>query len=44
LALRQDPAEAPSGLRTRVLREISTAAVPLGFTPRTASSARSTPR
>ncbi|MDG9718564.1 GAF domain-containing protein [Streptomyces sp. DH24] len=32
-ALRQDFAEAPSGLRTRVLREISTAAVPLGFTP-----------
>ncbi|MFH8976480.1 GAF domain-containing sensor histidine kinase [Streptomyces sp. NPDC017890] len=31
-ALRQ-PAEAPAGLRTRVLREISTAAVPLGFTP-----------
>ncbi|MEU6271164.1 GAF domain-containing protein [Streptomyces populi] len=32
-ALRQDPAEMPSGLRTRVLREISTAAVPLGFQP-----------
>lgn len=32
-ALRQEPDEAPSGLRTRVLREISTAAVPLGFTP-----------
>ncbi|MEU5364938.1 GAF domain-containing protein [Streptomyces sp. NPDC005925] len=32
-ALGQEPAEAPSGLRTRVLREISTAAVPLGFTP-----------
>lgn len=31
-ALRQ-PAEAPSGLRTRVLREITMAAVPLGFTP-----------
>ncbi|MFD5311373.1 sensor histidine kinase [Streptomyces ardesiacus] len=29
----QQPAEAPSGLRTRVLREISMAAVPLGFTP-----------
>ncbi|MFI6336175.1 GAF domain-containing protein [Streptomyces sp. NPDC050535] len=32
-ALQQDPAEAPSGLRTRVLREISMAAVPLGFKP-----------
>ncbi|MFJ4469821.1 GAF domain-containing sensor histidine kinase [Streptomyces sp. NPDC089424] len=32
-ALRQDPAEAPSGLRTRVLREIDAAAVPLGFRP-----------
>ncbi|MFJ9633097.1 GAF domain-containing sensor histidine kinase [Streptomyces sp. NPDC101175] len=32
-ALQQGPAEAPSGLRTRVLREINTAAVPLGFTP-----------
>ncbi|MFB7242537.1 histidine kinase [Streptomyces populi] len=32
-ALRQDPAEMPSGLRTRVLREINTAAVPLGFQP-----------
>ncbi|MFE5395711.1 GAF domain-containing sensor histidine kinase [Streptomyces sp. NPDC056568] len=31
-ALRQ-PAEAPAGLRTRVLREIDLAAVPLGFTP-----------
>jgi GAF domain-containing protein len=31
-ALRQ-PAEEPSGLRTRVLREITMAAVPLGFTP-----------
>ncbi|MFF0075156.1 GAF domain-containing protein [Streptomyces sp. NPDC005494] len=32
-ALQQEPAEAPSGLRTRVLREINMAAVPLGFTP-----------
>jgi signal transduction histidine kinase len=32
-ALQQGPAEAPSGLRTRVLREISTVAVPLGFKP-----------
>jgi signal transduction histidine kinase len=32
-ALRQGPAEVPSGLRTRVLREISMAAVPLGFRP-----------
>ena len=32
-ALRQDPAQAPSGLRTRVLREINMAAVPLGFKP-----------
>ncbi|KOT90210.1 histidine kinase [Streptomyces sp. NRRL F-5755] len=32
-ALQQGPAEAPSGLRTRVLREIGTAAVPLGFQP-----------
>ncbi|MGW7431271.1 sensor histidine kinase [Streptomyces sp. NPDC054861] len=32
-ALQQGPAEAPSGLRTRVLREINMAAVPLGFTP-----------
>ncbi|MGV9701942.1 GAF domain-containing protein [Streptomyces sp. NPDC003483] len=32
-ALRQGPAEAPSGLRTRVLREINMAAVPLGFQP-----------
>ncbi|MFT2015455.1 GAF domain-containing sensor histidine kinase [Streptomyces sp. 796.1] len=32
-ALEQGPAEAPSGLRTRVLREIGTAAVPLGFQP-----------
>ncbi|MGW2826302.1 GAF domain-containing protein [Streptomyces sp. NPDC001443] len=32
-ALRQDLGTAASGLRTRVLREISTAAVPLGFRP-----------
>ncbi|MFI9210716.1 GAF domain-containing sensor histidine kinase [Streptomyces sp. NPDC053253] len=32
-ALQQGPAEAPSGLRTRVLREINMAAVPLGFKP-----------
>ncbi|MFH8567564.1 GAF domain-containing sensor histidine kinase [Streptomyces sp. NPDC017993] len=32
-ALQQGPVEAPSGLRTRVLREIGTAAVPLGFQP-----------
>jgi signal transduction histidine kinase len=32
-ALQQGPAETPSGLRTRVLREIKMAAVPLGFTP-----------
>ncbi|MFI6702233.1 GAF domain-containing sensor histidine kinase [Streptomyces sp. NPDC050509] len=32
-ALQQGPAEAPSGVRTRVLREINMAAVPLGFTP-----------
>ncbi|MDR6977050.1 signal transduction histidine kinase [Streptomyces sp. 3330] len=32
-ALQQDPAEAPAGLRTRVLREINTVAVPLGFRP-----------
>ncbi|MFE2420504.1 GAF domain-containing sensor histidine kinase [Streptomyces hokutonensis] len=32
-ALQQGPTEAPSGLRTRVLREINMAAVPLGFTP-----------
>ncbi|MFF5719560.1 GAF domain-containing protein [Streptomyces buecherae] len=32
-ALQQGPAEAPAGLRTRVLREIGTAAVPLGFQP-----------
>jgi signal transduction histidine kinase len=32
-ALQQGPAEAPSGLRARVLREINMAAVPLGFTP-----------
>ncbi|WP_447038606.1 GAF domain-containing sensor histidine kinase [Streptomyces sp. DSM 118878] len=32
-ALHQGPAEAPSGLRTRVLREINMAAVPLGFKP-----------
>jgi signal transduction histidine kinase len=31
-ALRQ-PAEAPTGLRTRVLNEVTMAAVPLGFTP-----------
>jgi signal transduction histidine kinase len=33
-ALQQGPAEAPSGVRTRVLREINMAAVPLGFGPR----------
>jgi signal transduction histidine kinase len=32
-ALQQSPAETPSGLRTRVLREVSTVAVPLGFQP-----------
>ncbi|UQA97874.1 GAF domain-containing sensor histidine kinase [Streptomyces halobius] len=32
-ALQQGPSEVPSGLRTRVLREIGTAAVPLGFQP-----------
>jgi signal transduction histidine kinase len=32
-ALHQSPAEAPSGLRTRVLREVSTIAGPLGFQP-----------
>ncbi|PRH80554.1 histidine kinase [Streptomyces solincola] len=32
-ALQQGPAEAPAGLRTRVLREIAMAAVTLGFTP-----------
>ncbi|MGK5640516.1 GAF domain-containing sensor histidine kinase, partial [Streptomyces sp. URMC 126] len=32
-ALQQGPAEAPAGLRTRVLREVGTAAVPLGFQP-----------
>ncbi|MFJ8138723.1 GAF domain-containing protein [Streptomyces sp. NPDC096013] len=32
-ALQRGPAEGPSGLRTRVLREINMAAVPLGFTP-----------
>ncbi|WP_405571088.1 GAF domain-containing protein [Streptomyces sp. NBC_01167] len=32
-ALQQGPAEVPSGLRTRVLREINMAAVPLGFSP-----------
>ncbi|MFE7510346.1 GAF domain-containing sensor histidine kinase [Streptomyces sp. NPDC057540] len=32
-ALQQGPTEAPSGLRTRVLREINMAAVPLGFKP-----------
>ncbi|MEU5738419.1 GAF domain-containing protein [Streptomyces tendae] len=29
----QQPAETPTGLRTRILREITMAAVPLGFTP-----------
>ncbi|WP_435860915.1 GAF domain-containing sensor histidine kinase [Streptomyces morookaense] len=32
-ALQQEPTEAPAGLRTRVLRETGTAAVPLGFHP-----------
>ncbi|MEV0175093.1 GAF domain-containing protein [Streptomyces sp. NPDC050803] len=32
-ALQQGPAEVPSGLRTRVLREINMASVPLGFKP-----------
>ncbi|MEU5323606.1 GAF domain-containing protein [Streptomyces sp. NPDC021056] len=32
-ALQQGPAEKPAALRTRVLREINTAAVPLGFKP-----------
>ncbi|WP_329456929.1 GAF domain-containing protein [Streptomyces sp. NBC_01497] len=32
-ALQQAPTEEPSGLRTRVLREIKMAAVPLGFVP-----------
>ncbi|MFJ5102215.1 GAF domain-containing protein [Streptomyces sp. NPDC088554] len=32
-ALQRGPAEEPSGLRTRVLREINMAAVPLGFRP-----------
>ena len=32
-ALQQGPAEVPSNLHTRVLREIKTAAVPLGFKP-----------
>nr|WSZ97316.1 GAF domain-containing protein [Streptomyces sp. NBC_00857] len=32
-ALQRGPAEAPSGVRTRVLREITMAAVPLGFRP-----------
>ncbi|RKN74482.1 GAF domain-containing protein [Streptomyces klenkii] len=32
-ALQQGPTEAPAGLRTRVLRELGTAAVPLGFQP-----------
>ncbi|WP_436737737.1 sensor histidine kinase [Streptomyces sp. BBFR102] len=32
-ALRQGPADAPTGLRTRVLREVNLAAVPLGFIP-----------
>ncbi|MFD6417809.1 GAF domain-containing protein [Streptomyces sp. NPDC060194] len=32
-ALQQGPADAPSSLRTRVLREINMASVPLGFKP-----------
>ncbi|MFP3989292.1 GAF domain-containing protein [Streptomyces sp. E11-3] len=32
-ALQQGPTEVPAGLRTRVLREINMAAVPLDFTP-----------
>ncbi|MFC8665240.1 GAF domain-containing protein [Streptomyces sp. NPDC057199] len=32
-ALQQEPADVPTGLRTRVLREINMAAVPLGFRP-----------
>ncbi|MEU4892252.1 GAF domain-containing protein [Streptomyces sp. NPDC044780] len=32
-ALQQAPPEAPAGLRGRVLREVGTAAVPLGFQP-----------
>ncbi|MFL4905501.1 GAF domain-containing sensor histidine kinase [Streptomyces sp. MMS24-I2-30] len=32
-ALQQDPAEVSAGLRTRILREIDMAAVPLGFRP-----------
>nr|WBO79064.1 GAF domain-containing protein [Streptomyces sp. SBE_14.2] len=32
-ALQQNPAEAATSLRTRVLRELTTAAVPLGFRP-----------
>ncbi|MFF7192555.1 GAF domain-containing protein [Streptomyces sp. NPDC008079] len=32
-ALQQAPDDAPSGLRARVLREVGTAAVPLGFQP-----------
>ncbi|GHH57134.1 histidine kinase [Streptomyces umbrinus] len=32
-ALQQEPAEVTTGLRTRVLREINMAAVPLGFKP-----------
>ncbi|MCZ4507020.1 GAF domain-containing protein [Streptomyces sp. ActVer] len=32
-ALQQEPAEVTTGLRTRVLREINMAAVPLGFRP-----------
>jgi signal transduction histidine kinase len=32
-ALQQGPTDEPSGLRTRVLREIKMAAVPLGFVP-----------
>ncbi|WP_328748682.1 GAF domain-containing protein [Streptomyces sp. NBC_00285] len=32
-ALQQSPADTSAGLRTRVLREITMAAVPLGFTP-----------
>lgn len=35
-ALRQHPEEAPSGVRTRVLREVGLAAEPLGFRPSTA--------
>ncbi|MDF3291367.1 GAF domain-containing sensor histidine kinase [Streptomyces silvisoli] len=32
-ALQQGPADAPAGLRTRVLRELGQASVPLGFAP-----------